>query len=1813
VVRDCQFSSSVTGKGGAVYVGDGSTVRMHSVTLTRSYQSHFGGLLYSAGAYVLVESSTIAMAASLNEGGCIMASAGTIELRDTVVGNCSSVLGAAMMAGDPLATNTVNAIVDGGVIERSSALSGGGAVYVRALATLKILGGAEVRDCESTVFGGGISAKGNVDLVDVSLRRCKTLSADQNDGGGGAIFMASGTVLTAQSCTFENNSAPDWCGGAVSVSTSSPGGSVANFSQCVMSGNTAKAENAAPMSPDGDFSSGRGGAIFVGSALAQPFDAFVTLDGCVLTLNAADVAGGALFADATHLHIANTLLTQNSAGAFGGALALAAPTAGTRSLATRHVHVSGATTTFLSNWAQSAYLVSAGGAIYVDDGSAHLRGAVFQSNSAGADIGIGWAPEASHGGDIAGVDVDVDIGGCSFESSSANRGGSLHLDVPANRNASIELLVTSSLFSGVTSRQGAAAVHVRASSHNVILDGVSIVSCVSHESAAALRLEPDNVSAVPTSSALFTDVRDSHFSANRGSMLMHIETNAVRVSSSIVSETCELDNVTPTDVESLFARNGVLARYDAVDTQVTLCGGAEPCLGLATRQLNFECAPVGTAAPQCTLCDCPLSSTADCTGSPFDANACECVCPSIASGERCEQCASSHDCGVNAALQGAPPSCFCQCTEPWTTVGTAVCTQLSCGSTCTECALTTDDECANGGIVLAAPLCGCLCVSPAFGGVDCSQCVATDADCELALLDVEARFEVSAASFLIGPLPTSALLPDGGVDLCAHLFAPATLALLGDAAGRRCEATSPTSARVVFGLHALAQVDTPLALGFGTTVPRVVVLDVPPNGAAWTLSVAISVEGPRRFAACDASAVVYSAAASVDSAGRPPVAYEWSLRVAGDSAPPLATSTEPALSLAPAATALSAGTAYTLSVSARTFVGTSAQRQIALTVVDDGELGAPGTVTLVDDASTRTVYVSEAFVLAVDVVPSACNSALPPPLDDDELVVGPPPVWRIGALDLVGSAVIVPANALPAGEHLARFQFGLDDATALASVSITVLPDVPLAVISGGAERSLSLRADSVAFDGSRSRGAARFRWRLSRDQALLASFEGSAAEGAAQWLVEDASLFDVPGFYVLELVVEADGHPLQTVDESEPTFVRIEVMTSEVPFASLDLSVIDHINVGNGFSVRGICCYRTVPRWHVNADVAAMIGVPPLGGYDTYTIAFPATHSAGVADGTRYSFEFTCTDGDSVGYARAMLIVKAPPFAQLGSCSLTLPIGQASVMAVSDKVALRCTGFAPPSYYFVDVDGRLFNSVPLATLARGLLLSLPANDVEFDEAHQVDVVVRVCDGLLASAASCLVVHVASVTVDSLQLSTEEDEQQAKLALFGRTLLELFSLGRVDDAIALIVQLSSALNKDPEARADAAAVAASIILLLDDTNGAIGLSAETLPPEIVVHLARMFTSVLETFRVAPDSAAAAVSAIANVDADDRLPEIFNSIFARLASEGMPPLPLSQDALFAFLTMASDMAMLDGVVDPSVVALLANLAVLGQPCGLPPAAPMQLPAFTISVRRSYGSTDGESLDVASAQVPPGLFGATPPWQCVDQYAIAFKEGINPFAVGSLSSGVLDFTLGLSDADPINEAPDTAEFAKQLSEPIVFTFVRADGSDEPTCAFFDEATGRWSTDGVRLVSIVDNVVTCEADHLSNFALLLSSGADGEGCCTTVQWLSIGFFVGFFVLCAVLAIVVTRMPRKGRLYRCMFGREGARVQKSRQAVRQYKDRRASGAGVSTDASSTSANDSSSPHAESERERVRKERRLERVDRKRSAFGAELRTDID
>ncbi|CAC5386742.1 unnamed protein product [Mytilus coruscus] len=102
---------------------------------------------------------------------------------------------------------------------------------------------------------------------------------------------------------------------------------------------------------------------------------------------------------------------------------------------------------------------------------------------------------------------------------------------------------------------------------------------------------------------------------------------------------------------------------------------------------------------------------------------------------------------------------------------------------------------------------------------------------------------------------------------------------------------------------------------------------------------------------------------------------------------------------------------------------------------------------------------------------------------------------------------------------------------------------------------------------------------------------------------------------------------------------------------------------------------------------------------------------------------------------------------------------------------------------------------------------------------------------------------------------------------------------------------------------------------------------------------------------------------------------------------------------------------------------------------------------------------------------------------------------------------------------------------INPPLVIEFeYLSTGLTEPKCAFWDFKTEAWSTVGSELVNVSDDIGTCEYDHTTNFALLMSPmGTKETGHEKTLSYISaIGCGISILFLIITLALYLRNWRR-------------------------------------------------------------------------------------
>lgn len=290
------FSTSVTKKGGGIYVASSSNVALSNVTIT-------GGTASSAGGCVAVGSAVNLTITGGAYQSCVSMGTGGGLFADV---NSSVVLSAA-------------------VLTNNSAQGKGGGIFLSAFGVLTADG---VTLAANSAGGGGAVALATSSTG--TLSAC-TLSANTASTAGGALVASGAAAVTLLACNFTGNSVTGLAphGGAAALENVA----AVALAGCIFNANAVVAviSSAAVVGVAEEFfyaGSSQAGAFFLGTAPAAAGGVPMTasINSTVFQGNTAAGGGGALAALAQGSVMSLTLtgcgFSANTAGGSGGALSL---------------------------------------------------------------------------------------------------------------------------------------------------------------------------------------------------------------------------------------------------------------------------------------------------------------------------------------------------------------------------------------------------------------------------------------------------------------------------------------------------------------------------------------------------------------------------------------------------------------------------------------------------------------------------------------------------------------------------------------------------------------------------------------------------------------------------------------------------------------------------------------------------------------------------------------------------------------------------------------------------------------------------------------------------------------------------------------------------------------------------------------------------------------------------------------------------------------------------------------------------------------------------------------------------------------------------------------------------------------------------------------------------------------------------------------------------------------------------------------------------------------------------------------------------
>ncbi len=296
-------------------VTNGATVTMLDLSVRYGVGSDGGGVAVLDGDVRLEDVAVISNAATGSGGGIWVAAAGSLEtIRATIEDNVSESKGGGVAAEGPVEMTDTELMNNWA--HRSSGDVFGGAIWTSGNLTMHSCrwdsNNVDAPGPESDGYGGGISFQGPSLLIEDSLIKANSISADRSEFGGSVYLTGTGAAtlrrntirlstakegagiystietLTVEDCTISDNIAGYFGGGML---LSPPGSGVTRVLSSTIVGNEAE----------------EGGGLYL-SAPAR-----IVITNSTISGNTATDNGGGIYALSTGFEIASSTMTDNTA------------------------------------------------------------------------------------------------------------------------------------------------------------------------------------------------------------------------------------------------------------------------------------------------------------------------------------------------------------------------------------------------------------------------------------------------------------------------------------------------------------------------------------------------------------------------------------------------------------------------------------------------------------------------------------------------------------------------------------------------------------------------------------------------------------------------------------------------------------------------------------------------------------------------------------------------------------------------------------------------------------------------------------------------------------------------------------------------------------------------------------------------------------------------------------------------------------------------------------------------------------------------------------------------------------------------------------------------------------------------------------------------------------------------------------------------------------------------------------------------------------------------------------------------------------
>ncbi|MGA1841159.1 MAG: right-handed parallel beta-helix repeat-containing protein [bacterium] len=342
-IEDCVITenASLLYGGGGIYCDTSSPVIKDCEIIKNSSASDGGGI-YSFDSMLIIDNCSIKQNTSRFYGGGIFCTAGSIDIKNSLINSNSSLLGAGVYCRNSslditnckITGNSVSSSGYGGgmcshsstvffkscLIETNSANNNGYGGGIYSAESSMMFENSTIKN-NSGYYGGGIFYIGSRQNVASVFKSCSFTNNSASYSGGGIYCI--NARLNLEKCNIESNNAGNRFGGGIYCDSS-----LVNLSECKIRKNTAN-----------HYSMGTGGGIYctnastvsIGTSIISGnsatigggiycIDASHSLENCIISTNSSKTNGGGIYCSNSSSNLSNCTMSRNSADTSGGGI-----------------------------------------------------------------------------------------------------------------------------------------------------------------------------------------------------------------------------------------------------------------------------------------------------------------------------------------------------------------------------------------------------------------------------------------------------------------------------------------------------------------------------------------------------------------------------------------------------------------------------------------------------------------------------------------------------------------------------------------------------------------------------------------------------------------------------------------------------------------------------------------------------------------------------------------------------------------------------------------------------------------------------------------------------------------------------------------------------------------------------------------------------------------------------------------------------------------------------------------------------------------------------------------------------------------------------------------------------------------------------------------------------------------------------------------------------------------------------------------------------------------------------------------------------